>query len=162
MLGHHVEDLSRVFGELSTLVEVETLQDRAVGPDEVRDPSRDPRFGELLARGPHGVVGRANRFPGVGEQGEGEVLGLGEGLLVFDRVERDADDVRAGVAGGRRWRTVQRWREAYLTLSKPGSLLLVAPHESTDAPDLPADEPWGGIPPAVGPRPQSRSSSSKG
>ena len=69
----------------------------ALGVDEVADAPGQTEFVVVLARGPFGVVRLPDGVFGVGDQPEGEALGVGEGLLFFDGVEGGTDD---GAVGG--------------------------------------------------------------
>lgn len=63
------------------------LFDLAVGADHVGDPA-----GVAIARVFAGLVCESERAVGVTEQGIGEVELLGEGAVLFDGVERGAQD----------------------------------------------------------------------
>lgn len=91
--------------------EVVRGRDDALGVDEVADASGQPELVVVLARGPFGVVDLPDRVFGVGDQPEGESLGVGEGLLFFDGVEGCTDD---GAVGG-----IEVWG----SITEPSTLL---------------------------------------
>ena len=70
--------------------------DVAVGRDQIGDALRDPVDGELVVRVALCTVGVADRLVGIGEELVREALSIGEGLLVFDGVVRNAEDLGIG------------------------------------------------------------------
>jgi hypothetical protein len=76
--------------------------DDAVGVDEKGESLRHHR--PLLVRPLGGTERLTNRFVPIGQEAVGEALGLGEGLVLLGRVERDAEDL--GVQGFELWGSV--------------------------------------------------------
>jgi len=70
------------------------LHDHAVGIDQIADSLGI--VGELVARIPENLVGRADGLVGVGQQRERKLVRLLERQVVLRGVEGDAQDVTAG------------------------------------------------------------------